>query len=94
MKRKYSYSGYIRDTIYYKPYEETHHRYQVEAYTKQQAKLLLRKKIARDLGMEVFQIDIDNEGIQDFGSIEKQIAKKSTNIVSNIVEEQLSIFMK
>ena len=91
MKHKYSYSGYIRDTIYYKPYKETYNRYQVEAYSIQQAKFLLRRKIAKDMKLEVFQVDIDIEGIQDLGSTEKPIVKPTKNIVSNIVEEQLSI---
>ena len=91
MKHKYSYSGYIRDTIYYKPYKETYNRYQVEAYSIQQAKFLLRRKIAKDMKLEVFQVDIDIEGIQDLGSTEKPTIKPTKNIVSNIVEEQLSI---
>lgn len=91
MKHKYSYSGYIRDTIYYKSYKETHNRYQVEAYSIQQAKFLLRRKIAKDMKLEVFQVDIDIEGIQDYGPTEKIANNKPKNIVSNIVEEQLSI---
>ena len=91
MKHKYSYSGYVRDTIYYKPYKETHNRYQVEAYSIQQAMFLLRRKIAKDMKLEVFQIGIDIEGIQDYGPAEKTTIKPTKNIVSNIVEEQLSI---
>jgi len=91
MKHKYSYSGYVRDTIYYKPYKETHNHYQVEAYSIQQAMFLLRRKIAKDMKLEVFQIGIDIEGIQDYGLTEKITNNKSKNIVSNSIEEQLSI---
>lgn len=91
MKHKYSYSGYIRDTIYYKSYKETHNRYQVEAYSIQQAMFLLRRKIAKDMKLEVFQVDIDIEGIQDYGPTEKTTDNNPKNIVSNSIEEQLSI---
>jgi hypothetical protein len=91
MKHKYSYSGYIRETYFYKPIKKTYHYYQVEAYTKEQARFLLIQKISKDMKLKDYQIDIDDEGINDFGVTEKQTTKKSKKIVSNIVEEQLTI---